>query len=227
VPILRRFVHGSTGAGLAPPAYRWAVFTGIVREVGTVAAVEATPAGARLAITAPRTAKRTGAGDSVAVNGVCLTATAGPTRAGTLTFDAVPETLARTTLGRLGPGAAVNLEPSLLAGEPLGGHVVQGHVDGVARVAALEREGDGARLVFELPGGLQRLCVEKGSIALDGVSLTIAALGDGGRIEIALVQHTLAETTLGRLAPGDEVNVEADILAKHVERLLEARNDSA
>jgi riboflavin synthase len=196
------------------------VFTGIVRELGRVESVDATAGGARLTIHAPETAARTALGDSVSVNGVCLTATAADD--GTLAFDAVPETLARSTLGSLAPGAPVNLEPALRAGEPLGGHVVQGHVDGVARVVSLDPEGGGARLTLELPGGLARYAVEKGSVTIDGVSLTVAGL-DGGRIAIALVPHTLAATTLGGLTPGDEVNVEADILAKHVERLLEAR----
>jgi riboflavin synthase len=156
------------------------------------------------------------------VNGVCLTATAAD--GGALSFDAVPETLERSSLGRLAPGAAVNVEPALRAGEPLGGHVVQGHVDGVARVVSVEPEGDGSRLTLELPADLARYAVEKGSIAIDGVSLTIAAL-DSTRISIALVPHTLEATTLGRLEPGHEVNVEADVLAKHVERLLETRGE--
>jgi riboflavin synthase alpha subunit len=199
------------------------VFTGIVREVGRVEAVEPAPSGGvRLRIAAPETAPRAGEGDSVAVNGACLTVTGPPGADGTLAFDAVPETLARTTLGDLRAGDPVNLEPALRAGDPLGGHVVQGHVDGVATVTAAEPEGDGARLTVELPESLVHLAVEKGSIALDGVSLTIAAL-DGPRIEIALVPHTLAATTLGRAGPGARLNVEADILAKHVERLLEAR----
>ena len=196
------------------------MFTGIVRELGEVAAIDAAGGGARLTVRAPDTAAATAVGDSVSVNGVCLTAVA--TDDGTLAFDAVPETLERSALARLAPGSPVNLEPALRAGEPLGGHVVQGHVDGVATVVALEPEGDGARLTLDLPHELGRYAVEKGSIALDGVSLTIAAL-DGARIAIALVPHTLAQTTLGRLAPGDPVNVEADILAKHVERLLETR----
>jgi riboflavin synthase len=199
------------------------VFTGIVRELGRVESVDATAGGARLTIHAPETAARTALGDSVSVNGVCLTATAADD--GTLAFDAVPETLACSTLGSLAPGAPVNLEPALRAGEPLGGHVVQGHVDGVARVVSLDPEGGGARLTLELPGGLARYAVEKGSVTIDGVSLTVAGL-DGGRIAIALVPHTLSATTLGGLTPGDEVNVEADILAKHVERLLEARGGS-
>ena len=196
------------------------MFTGIVRELGEVSALDAADGGVRLTSLAPETAAATAVGDSVSVNGVCLTAVAADD--GTLSFDAVPETLERSALARLAPGSAVNLEPALRVGEPLGGQVVQGHVDGVATVVSLESEGDGARLTLDLPPELGRYAVEKGSIAVDGVSLTIAAL-DGARIAIALVPHTLAQTTLGRLAPGDPVNVEADVLAKHVERLLEAR----
>jgi len=220
----------SGGAGFARVSFA-PVFTGIVREVATVTGVVAHErGGARLVVVAPRTAASTGEGDSVSVNGVCLTATAAPDpEKVTLAFDAVPETLARSTLGRLTPGDPVNLEPALRAGEPMGGHVVQGHVDGVGTVTALDPEGAGARLTVRLPDGLHRLAVEKGSIALDGVSLTVAALGpdDERTIEVARVPRTLAETTLGRPEPGDEVNVEADVLAKHVARLLESRNGPA
>ena len=155
-------------------------------------------------------------GDSVSVNGCCLTVVDGDRR--TLAFDAVPETLARTALGRLDAGAAVNLEPALRAGEPLGGQYVQGHVDGVGRVRSLEPEGGGARMWVDPPAELLRYCVEKGSIAVDGVSLTIADLDEEG-FAVALVPHTLAATTLGTLEPGSEVNLEADVLAKYVERL--------
>jgi riboflavin synthase alpha subunit len=192
------------------------VFTGIVRELGRVVSAQANGGGVRLRIQAGETASAAAPGDSVAVNGCCLTVTA--VADGTLDFDAVAETLARTTLGGLGQGADVNLEPALRAGEPLGGHFVQGHVDGRGRVAALDLEGDGARLRLELGPELLRYCVEKGSIAIDGVSLTIAALGDGG-VEIALVPFTLEHTTLARLGAGDEVNVEVDLLAKYAERL--------
>jgi len=193
------------------------VFTGIVRERGTVAAIDGGEAGVRLRIDAPETAAQAAVGDSVAINGVCLTVTE---RNGTsLSFDAVPETLSRTALGRLAAGSAVNLEPALRAGEPLGGHYVQGHVDGVGRVRSIELEGDGVRLAVETPAELLRYCVEKGSITVEGVSLTIAALRDHG-FEVALIPHTLAETTLATLAPGDPVNLEADVLAKYVERLI-------
>jgi riboflavin synthase len=201
-------------------AYRSGVFTGIVREIGRVEESEPRDGGARLRIRAPETAAATRLGDSIAVNGVCLTVT--DVADGVVAVDAVAETLARSTLARLAPGSAVNVEPALRAGDPLGGHIVQGHVDGVARVRSLATEDPGARLVVDLPRELEPYCVEKGSIALDGVSLTIAALAEGA-VEIALVPHTLAASTLGGLAPGDRVNVEVDVVAKHVERLLAAR----
>ena len=194
------------------------MFTGIVRERGRVLAAERNGGGVHLRIAANETAQAA-PGDSISVNGCCLTVTTADGEA--LEFDAVPETIARTTLGGLEPGAEVNLEPALRAGEPLGGHFVQGHVDGRARVQAFEREGEGARLRLQLPPELQRYCVEKGSLAVDGVSLTIAALREGG-VEIALVPFTLEHTTLGALAPGDEVNVEVDLLAKYAERLATA-----
>jgi riboflavin synthase len=193
------------------------VFTGIVRELGRVEAVEGGETGVRLVVAAPQTAAQAGIGDSVSVDGVCLTVVEATD--GRLAFDAVPETLDRSTLGRLASGAGVNVEPALRAGEPLGGHLVQGHVDGVGRVRSLEPEGDGARLRIDAPPALVRYCVEKGSLTVAGVSLTIAELHDDG-VSIALVPHTLAATTLGSLRPGDEVNLEADVLAKYVERLL-------
>jgi riboflavin synthase alpha subunit len=191
------------------------MFTGIVRERGRVVSVDRNGAGVHLRIAAAETA-RAAPGDSISVSGCCLTVTAADDEA--LEFDAVPETLERTTLGSLEPGAEVNLEPALRAGEPLGGHFVQGHVDGRARVVGLEPEGEGARLRLQLPADLERYCVEKGSVAVDGVSLTIAALYDDG-VEIALVPFTLEHTTLGELGACDEVNVEVDLLAKYAERL--------
>jgi len=197
------------------------VFTGIVCERGRIVSAESNGSGAvRLRIAAARTAPETKIGDSVAVSGCCLTAVEAAD--GELAFDAVAETLARTTLGALVAGDDVNLEPALRAGEPLGGHYVQGHVDGTARVRTHDPDGEGTRLWLDLPEALLRYCVEKGSIAVDGVSLTIAKL-DAGGIAIALVPHTLRETTLGGLEPGDEVNVEADVLAKYVERLATPR----
>ncbi len=192
------------------------VFTGIVRERGTVAAVEGGSNGVQLVIDAPATAAGATIGDSVAIDGVCLTAT--DVVDGRLTFDAVAETLARSTLGSLEPGAEVNLEPAVRAGEPLGGHYVQGHVDGVGGVRSIDREGDGLRVTFEAPRELLRYCVEKGSIAVGGVSLTIASLGEDW-FSVSLVPYTLEATTLGTLAIGDRVNLEADVLAKYVERL--------
>jgi riboflavin synthase len=193
------------------------VFTGIVRELGRVAAVDGDADGLRLAVDAPHTAPTVAVGDSVAVNGVCLTAT--EIDGVRVSFFAMRETLDRSALGRVDVGDAVNLEPALRAGEPLGGHVLQGHVDGVAQVRSVEDEGESRRIWFDAPPELLRYCVEKGSVALDGVSLTVAGLADTG-LAVALIPHTLAETTLGSLAPGDEVSVEVDVLAKYVERLV-------
>ena len=194
------------------------MFTGIVRERGRVVGAEQGEdgRGISLRIEAPATAAASKAGDSIAVAGCCLTATA--VENGSLAFNAVPETIARSNLGGLAEGAVVNLEPALRVGEPLGGHFVQGHVDGLGRVRSLEPDGDGARLRLELDQELLRYCVEKGSLTVDGVALTIAALDDTG-VEIALVPFTLQETTLSALGPGHEVNVEVDLLAKYAERL--------
>jgi riboflavin synthase len=191
------------------------VFTGIVREVGRVEAVEGEET-VHLRVRAPETAAEARRGDSISLSGVCLTAT--DVADGVLAFDAVPETLSRSTLGRLETGAVVNLEPALRAGEPLGGHLVQGHVDAVGRIS----HADGEVLEIEAPADVLRYCVEKGSIAIDGVSMTIASLSDGS-FTVAVVPHTRAATTLGRLSEGSEVNLEADVLAKYVERLLGER----
>ena len=192
------------------------MFTGIVRERGRVVAADRNGDGLRLRVSAANAASAAQPGDSIAIAGCCLTVTA--VADGALQFDAVPETLARTNLGGLGEGDEVNVEPALRAGEPLGGHFVQGHVDGLGRVVALEPQGDGARLRLELPRELLRYCVEKGSLTVDGVALTVAASrGDG--VEIALVPFTLERTTLARLRPGDRVNFEVDVLAKYAERL--------
>jgi riboflavin synthase len=189
------------------------VFTGIVREIGHVEAVEPAGAVVRLLVRAPQTAGAASVGDSVSVSGVCLTAV--DVEDGRLAFEAVPETLRRSALSQLEAGASVNLEPSLRAGDRLGGHFVQGHVDGVGRVRRADAEG----LEVEASADVLRFCVEKGSIAVDGVSLTIAGLSDDAFI-VALIPHTRAITTLGALGPGDEVNLETDVLARHVERLL-------
>jgi riboflavin synthase len=192
------------------------MFTGIVREVGTVAAFD----GSRLVVGAPETAAGVAVGDSVSIGGVCLTVVA--VEEGRLAFDVVPETLSRTALGRLEPGDRVNLEPSLRVCDPLGGHVVQGHVDAVGHVRSVTPEGDSRRVWVDAPAEIVRYCLEKGSIAVDGVSLTVAALDDDG-FEVALIPHTLTVTTLGELEQGDEINLEPDVLAKVVERLVEAR----
>ena len=193
------------------------MFTGIVRELGVVVEAEDAGGGKSLLVRAPEAAARTGVGDSVAINGCCLTATA--IEGGAMAFHAVPETIARTTLVSLEPDARVNVEPALRAGEELGGHYVQGHVDGVGRIQSVEAEGEGLRVFVEAPAGVLRYCVEKGSITVDGVSLTVAELGDDA-FAVALVPHTLEATTLSELRPGQEVNLEADVLAKYVERLI-------
>jgi riboflavin synthase len=196
--------------GGAPVCLTATVFTGLIREVGRVVAFE----GGRLTIEA---AQEAALGDSIAIDGVCLTVVA--QQDGTLAFEAVPETLARTSLGRLEPGSRVNLEPALRAGDPLGGHYVQGHVDGVGTVRSVEAEGEGKRIWTDTPGDLLRYVVEKGSIALQGTSLTVAAVDDQG-FAVALIPHTLQETTLDRLTVGDPVNLEVDVLAKYVEKLV-------
>jgi riboflavin synthase len=193
------------------------MFTGLVREVGTVVAVDGGENGMRLRIDVPETARDAKVGDSIAIAGVCLTVVA--VNDTSLDFDAVPETVARTSLGRLKLDAHINVEPALRAGEPLGGHNVQGHVDAVGSVRSVEPEGDGKRIWVDAPADVLRYVVEKGSIAADGVSLTIAGLDDEG-FAVALIPHTLAGTTLGSLAVGDAVNLEADVLAKYVEKLL-------
>jgi riboflavin synthase len=182
------------------------MFTGLVREVGTVVSFE----DGRLVVEAETSGEL---GDSIAVDGVCLTVVANG--GGRLSFDVVPETLSRVKPF----GAAVNLEPALRAGDALGGHYVQGHVDGVGSVASVEEESDGVRIRIQPPRDLLRYLVEKGSIAVDGVSLTVAAVDETG-FEVALIPHTLEATTLSALAPGRAVNLEVDVLAKYVEKLL-------
>jgi riboflavin synthase alpha subunit len=182
------------------------VFTGIVRDAGTVVSFE----GGRLVV---ETAVRAEIGDSVALDGVCLTVVAADD--GRLAFDVVPETLSRAKPFR----DQVNVEPALRAGDPLGGHYVQGHVDGVGAVRSVTMEGQDVQVVIEARRELLRYCVEKGSITVDGVSLTVADVEDDA-FAVALVPHTLAATTLGRLEPGDAVNLEVDVLAKYVERLI-------
>ncbi len=195
------------------------MFTGIIEEVGTIEAVT-TPSRdlRRLSIRAPATAADLAIGSSVAVEGVCLTVV--DLADGSFSVEAVPETLGRTTLGLRDRGDRVNLERPLAASGRFDGHIVQGHVDGVGEVMAVIAEGDNRRLRIRPPADLLRYLVEKGSVTVDGVSLTVAALTPDA-FEVALIPHTLAVTTLGERVAGDGVNLEVDILAKYVERLLE------
>ena len=192
------------------------MFTGLIAELGRVSAIERSADGARVRIEAGA-ASELRDGDSVAVNGVCLTAT--EVDGGSFCAEAMNETLARTSLGALDAGARVNLELPLRAGDRLGGHVVQGHVDGVGTIA--ERADDGfARTVrIEAPEPVLRYVVEKGSIAVDGVSLTVAALDDRS-FTVSLIPETIERTSLGQVEPGTPVNLEVDVLAKYVEKAV-------
>jgi riboflavin synthase len=194
------------------------MFTGIIKELGEVEAVETSDEGSRIRIRA-RLASELETGDSVAVNGACLTAAAAG--GGKFVADVMHQTLSLTTLGELDRGALVNLELALRATDRLGGHVVQGHVDGTATVADLAADGFAKRLRVELPEELLPYVVERGSIAIEGVSLTIADLTESG-LEVSLIPETLERTTLGALEPGDRVNVECDVLARYVRRQLGA-----
>lgn len=194
------------------------MFTGIVAEAGVVTAVEETGGGRRLCISTGLTGLETG--DSVACNGACLTVVA--QEPGRFWVEAVHETLERTNLGRLGPGDRVDLERPVAATGLLDGHIVQGHVDGAGTVASVTSEGDSRRMRIQTDDALLRYVVEKGSITVDGVSLTVTATGPGW-FEVVLIPHTLEVTVLGERAPGDLVNLEVDVLAKYIERLLEER----
>lgn len=197
-----------------------AVFTGIVEELGQVAAIEPLPDAARLRIAGPLVTQGAGHGDSIAVNGVCLTVV--EHGEGWFTADVMAETLRRSSLGELGPGSPVNLERAARVDSRLGGHIVQGHVDGTGTVTAIEPSEHWTVVRFALPRSLARYVVEKGSIAVDGVSLTVAEAGDDA-FAVSLIPTTLALTNLGSKQPGDTVNLEVDVLAKYVERLMEAR----
>jgi riboflavin synthase len=197
------------------------MFTGLIADLGSVVAIERDDTGARLRI-ATRLADQLGEGDSVAVNGVCLTACG--VRDGSFAADAMAETLTRSSLGELQEGAPVNLELPLRAEDRLGGHVVQGHVDGTGTVAKIAEDGIARVLEIEIEPPLERYLVEKGSVALDGVSLTVSALHERG-FSVSLIPETLRRTTLGALTEGSRVNVEVDVLAKHVERLMAANGD--
>jgi riboflavin synthase alpha subunit len=193
------------------------VFTGLVREVGRVAALDRDERGAWLRVEA-ELAGEVAAGDSVAVAGACLTVA--ERAGGAFEADAINQTLSLTTLGERRPGDRVNLEPALRAGDPLGGHLVQGHVDGVARVLGVVADGASRRLRVALPAELRRYVVPRGSIALDGVSLTVAGVV-GDAVEVALIPETLERTTLGEAGEGYRLNVEVDLIARHLERLVQ------
>jgi riboflavin synthase len=204
-------------ARLAESRYIPVVFTGLIEDLGTVAAVEPVAKGVRLSV-------RTRFGDlthgaSVAVDGVCLTAVdLAPDR---FTADVSAETLRRSTLGALKAGDRVNLELPMTLGGRLGGHLVLGHVDGIGELVGRESVGEGVRVEVRLPAGLPKYAVEKGSIALDGISLTVNEVLDPDRIALFLIPETLRATTFGIKRPGAKVNVEADIIAKHVARLMQ------
>jgi riboflavin synthase len=191
------------------------MFTGLIQDVGRVEAVEAGSDGARLRI-ATRLASEIAGGDSVAVDGACLTATA--TGSGGFEAEAMNQTLTVTALGALAAGDRVNLELAMKASDRLGGHIVQGHVDGVAEVLSIADDGFARRLRVGLDPALLRYVVEKGSVALSGVSLTVADLGDSW-VELSLIPETLERTNLGAASAGDKLNVECDLVAKYVERL--------
>lgn len=192
------------------------MFTGLIQDIGTVEALESGADGARMRI-ATALGPEVGLGDSVAVDGVCLTAT-GVDGSGFET-EAMNQTLAMTALGGIASGTAVNLELAMQASDRLGGHIVQGHVDGVGELISESGDGFARRLRVGLPIELMRYVVDKGSITLSGVSLTVAELGDSW-VEVSLIPETLERTNLGRTRPGDRVNVECDIVAKYVERLV-------
>ncbi len=195
------------------------MFTGIVSDTGTVVRLEPRQGGARLVLRpASLPVDGLAAGESVACSGCCLTVA--ERGGGTVSFDAVPETLSRTTVGSWRPGTRVNLERALALGDRLGGHLVQGHVDAVGEVLARTPEGQGARLTVALPAVIAALVAEKGSIAVDGVSLTVARVARD-RFEVALIPETLSRTTLGEAGAGTRVNLEADVVARHVARLRE------
>jgi riboflavin synthase len=194
------------------------MFTGIVETVGAVVSAERRGELVRLELDAPAVAAGARVGDSVAVNGACLTVVSA--QGARLAFEAMRETLDRTSLAGLRAGARVNLERAMRADARLDGHIVQGHVDAIGRVARLERAGDDVRLFVDCPPEFAELLVEKGSVAIDGVSLTVVGVrGDG--FDVALIPHTLAVTTLGQRASGDCVNLEADVLGKYVKKYLE------
>ncbi|MFP4208486.1 MAG: riboflavin synthase [Wenzhouxiangella sp.] len=197
------------------------MFTGIIQSAGTVAAIDPMEAGIRMRIACPELGPDNWReGDSVAVSGCCLTALALDGEG--FSADLSAETLARTSLGRLRPGDRVNLEPALALGDRLGGHLVTGHVDGLAEVVTVRPVGESRVVRWRVPEALAKFVAEKGSVTLDGVSLTVNAV-DGPEFEVNLIPHTWQVTTLGSLVPGDRVNLEIDLLARYLDRLLQQR----
>jgi riboflavin synthase len=202
------------------------LFTGIVEELGEVVALELGAGGARLTVRGPEVTADARRGDSISINGVCLTVT--ETGGGDFTADVMGETLDRSSLGGLSPGAPVNLERAMRPDARMGGHIVQGHVDGTGTIAARTIAGNWDVVRISVPPDLARYVIEKGSVAVDGVSLTVSALSplpadDGAWLEVSLIPETLQRTTLGRKQAGDLVNLEVDVIAKYVERLLAGR----
>lgn len=200
------------------------MFTGIVQEVGAVVSTRPTDQGLFVEIEAPKSASQLALGDSICTHGVCLTCVE---RSGDRFFvDVSAETLRRTNLSSLAPGSRVNLELALRMGDRLGGHLVTGHVDGVGRLLSVVEEGESRLYTFEAPENVMRFVVEKGSIAVDGVSLTVAGVEESA-LRVALIPHTLKVTTLGTLRVGETVNLEADLIGKYVARLLEPAHTAA
>ncbi len=198
------------------------MFTGIIEDLGTIESIRGSKQGAVLTIRTALPLSCVRIGDSIAVNGACLTVTR--KGRGTIAMDVSAETLRRTTLGRLGVGDPINLERCLTLEKLIGGHLVSGHVDGVGRVIAIAPEGDSRLFTFEVGDEQARYLIEKGSVAVDGVSLTVFGI-KGRRFRCALIPHTLKLTTLGRREPGAMVNIESDMLAKYVERILHERRE--
>lgn len=196
------------------------MFTGLVEELGTVESASAAGPGVRLMVTGPLVAKDASVGDSICVSGCCLTVV--KVAKGTLAFDVGDESLSRTNFGRLAKGSRVNLERSLAVGDRLGGHYVTGHIDGTGTLIKRRDEQDWATLTFRCPQRMTRQMASKGSLAVDGVSLTLVTVEDD-RFTVMIIPHTQEKTTLGKLDIGDLVNLETDLLAKYVERQLESR----
>jgi riboflavin synthase len=199
------------------------MFTGIIEELGTVRALRRSGGSARLSLSAAAVLEGTALGDSICVNGVCLTGV--DIAGGEFSADVAVETLRVTNLGELTPGAQVNLERALRLSSRIGGHLVSGHVDAVGRIRGKRDEGTGWRVLFDAPDDVLRYVIKKGSIAIDGISLTVADVDHGG-FSVAMIPHTAKLTTLGHKTAGDTVNLEADLIGKYVERLLQGRTVS-